>query len=243
MKTASSHRKKEREASMKKRRTVETPLLWIFTTLAIIVSVACIDDKCLACNVVAEELEIGLSNEKPRNHLDMRHRLDSKGQRRGKVIDYRKILISMIRWQTSIYIICNIHYNKLMANILELHSTRISELRVVELLDGLCEKMEEYTLEKIDMTRYEWVKVDDWDSLTTSMKNSQFNYFTTFLFILMLRTYMDDKLERILRALLHSLSTLHPADFTSINKSHRHIQKIYPLIVEGMADDILMAVF
>lgn len=27
--------------------------------------------------------------EKPRNHLDMRHRLDSKGQREGKVIDYR----------------------------------------------------------------------------------------------------------------------------------------------------------
>lgn len=27
--------------------------------------------------------------ERPRNHLDMRHRLDSKGQRRGKVIDYR----------------------------------------------------------------------------------------------------------------------------------------------------------
>lgn len=27
--------------------------------------------------------------EKPRNHLDMRHRLDPQGQRQGKVIDYR----------------------------------------------------------------------------------------------------------------------------------------------------------
>ncbi|BBH02648.1 hypothetical protein Prudu_013290 [Prunus dulcis] len=33
---------------------------------------------------MVEELELGLSNEKPRNHLDMRHRLDSTGQRRGK---------------------------------------------------------------------------------------------------------------------------------------------------------------
>uniref|UniRef100_A0A2P2KWQ0 DUF3456 domain-containing protein n=1 Tax=Rhizophora mucronata TaxID=61149 RepID=A0A2P2KWQ0_RHIMU len=73
-----------------------------------------IDDKCAACNAVAEELEIGLSNEKPRNHLDMRHRLDSKGQREGKLIDYR-----------------------------------VSELRVVELLDGLCEKMQDYTLQKV----------------------------------------------------------------------------------------------
>jgi hypothetical protein len=27
--------------------------------------------------------------ERPRNHLDMRHRLDSQGQREGKVIDYK----------------------------------------------------------------------------------------------------------------------------------------------------------
>ncbi|CBI40739.3 hypothetical protein AAG906_029889 [Vitis piasezkii] len=98
----------------------------------------CIDDKCAACNAVAEELEFGLSNEKPRNHLDMRHRLDSKGQRKGKVIDYR-----------------------------------VSELRVVELLDGLCEKMQDYTLEKIDSTRREWVKVDDWDNITTNKQEAR----------------------------------------------------------------------
>ncbi|KAJ6399760.1 hypothetical protein OIU77_020336 [Salix suchowensis] len=96
-------------------------------------TVSSIDDKCAACNAVAEEIENGLSNEKPRNHLDMRHRLDSKGQRRGKVIDYR-----------------------------------VSELRVVELLDGLCDKMQDYTLQKVDSKKYEWVRVDSWDNLTIS---------------------------------------------------------------------------
>jgi hypothetical protein len=60
------------------------------------------------------ELEIDLASERPRNHLDMRHRLDSQGQREGKVIDYK-----------------------------------VSELRVVELLDGLCTKMKEYTLNSV----------------------------------------------------------------------------------------------
>ncbi|KAL9395374.1 hypothetical protein Peur_009627 [Populus x canadensis] len=61
----------------------------------------------------------------------MRHRLDSKGQRKGKVIAYR-----------------------------------VSELRVVELFDGLCDKMEDYTLENVDSKRYEWVRVDSWDNLS-----------------------------------------------------------------------------
>ncbi|KAL5845482.1 hypothetical protein ACOSQ3_011537 [Xanthoceras sorbifolium] len=99
---------------------------------------ASIDDKCAACNAVAVELELGLSKEKPRNHLDMRHRLDSKGQRKGKVIDYR-----------------------------------VSELRVVELLDGLCDKMQDYTLEKIDSNRREWIKVDDWNILTISKQEAK----------------------------------------------------------------------
>ncbi|CAI0381633.1 unnamed protein product [Linum tenue] len=97
-----------------------------------------VDDKCAACNAVAAELEIGLSNEKPRNHLDMRNRLNSKGQREGKVIDYR-----------------------------------VSELRVVELLDGLCDKMQSYTLEKIDSSRREWIKVNDWDTLTTNKQEAR----------------------------------------------------------------------
>ncbi|XVF74090.1 hypothetical protein PTKIN_Ptkin13bG0032800 [Pterospermum kingtungense] len=68
----------------------------------------------------------------------MRHRLDSKGQRQGKVIDYR-----------------------------------MSELRAVELLDGLCEKMQDYTLEKIDSSRREWMKVDSWDILTIDKQEAK----------------------------------------------------------------------
>ncbi|XP_073024973.1 uncharacterized protein [Primulina eburnea] len=107
-----------------------------FIVIAILASTAGgIDDKCAACNAIAEELELGLLKEKPRNHLDMRHRLDSKGQREGKLIDYR-----------------------------------VSELRVVELLDGLCEKMQDYTLEKVNSGREEWIKVNNWDNFETSNK-------------------------------------------------------------------------
>ncbi|GAB2235633.1 hypothetical protein Droror1_Dr00026064 [Drosera rotundifolia] len=45
---------------------------------------------------------------------------------------------------------------------------RVSELRVVELLDGLCDKMQDYTLMKIDSTKPQWVKVDDWDNITSN---------------------------------------------------------------------------
>ncbi|KAK9928430.1 hypothetical protein M0R45_025566 [Rubus argutus] len=110
-------------------------LILIFSIFTV---ASCVDDKCAACNAVAEELEWGLSNERPRNHLDMRHRLDSQGQRRGKVIDYR-----------------------------------ISELRVVELLDGLCDKMQDYTLRKIDSNRQEWIKVDSWDNLTIDKQEAK----------------------------------------------------------------------
>ncbi|KAK9269877.1 hypothetical protein L1049_025450 [Liquidambar formosana] len=37
-------------------------LVWAVTVLALLSMVACIDDKCAACNAVAEELELGLSN-------------------------------------------------------------------------------------------------------------------------------------------------------------------------------------
>ncbi|XP_031121616.1 protein seele [Ipomoea triloba] len=97
-----------------------------------------IQDKCGACTAVAEELEHGLMTEKPRNHLDMRHRLDSKGQREGKLIDYR-----------------------------------VSDLRVVELLDELCEKMQDYTLEKVDSGTKVWTKVNDWDKLKTNKQEAR----------------------------------------------------------------------
>lgn len=79
-----------------------------------------------------------MMKEKPKNHLDLRNRLDSKGQRRGKVIDYK-----------------------------------VSELRVVDLLDGLCDKMQDYTLQKIDSTKKLWMKVDSWDNITGNKQESR----------------------------------------------------------------------
>ncbi|XP_010530329.1 PREDICTED: uncharacterized protein LOC104806916 [Tarenaya hassleriana] len=111
------------------------PLLFIAVILAVFSAGASVDDKCAACNAVAEELEFQLSKEKPRNHLDMRNRLNSKGQREGKVIDYRA-----------------------------------SDLRVADLLDGLCERMKDYTLEKVDSTKGLWVKVDSFDDLTNKQE-------------------------------------------------------------------------
>ncbi|XP_020218582.1 protein canopy-1 isoform X1 [Cajanus cajan] len=111
--------------------------LFLFILVGMLLSSDAVDDKCAACKAVAEELEIGLSAERPRNHLDMRHRLDSKGQREGKLIDYR-----------------------------------VSELRVVELLDGLCEKMQDYTL-KISANTYEWFKVNSWDNIITNKQEAR----------------------------------------------------------------------
>ncbi|XP_066321027.1 uncharacterized protein [Miscanthus floridulus] len=111
-------------------------LLLLAAILAAAVTAAsAIGDKCAACKAVAAELEIGISSEKPRNHLDLRNRLNSKGQREGKVIDYR-----------------------------------VSELRVVELLDGLCDKMQDYTLKKLESGEKGWVKVTDWNSFQTEKK-------------------------------------------------------------------------
>ena len=67
-----------------------------------------IDAKCTACVAVATQLQSALEAERPRNHLDMRGRLDSKGVRYGKLIDYK-----------------------------------VSELRFVELLEGLCDDVGE----------------------------------------------------------------------------------------------------
>ncbi|KAF8084744.1 hypothetical protein N665_0704s0009 [Sinapis alba] len=94
-----------------------------------------VDDKCAACNAVAEELESQLLKEKPRNHVDLRNRLNSKGQREGKVIDYR-----------------------------------MSDLRVVDLLDGLCDRMQDYTLRKVESKNREWVKVESFDNLTNKQE-------------------------------------------------------------------------
>ncbi|KAG7667906.1 hypothetical protein Ndes2437A_g07918 [Nannochloris sp. 'desiccata'] len=71
--------------------------------------------KCSACEAVAAELSTRLANERPRNHLDARHRLDAEGKRYGKVIDFK-----------------------------------ISELRVIELIEDLCTEMNKYQLASHD---------------------------------------------------------------------------------------------
>ncbi|XP_048131051.1 protein seele isoform X1 [Rhodamnia argentea] len=147
-----------------------TAAAWILAMLAVFSLAQSIDDKCAACNAVAVlfcgsgELEIGLSNEKPRNHLDMRHRLDSKGQREGKLIDYK-----------------------------------VSELRVVELLDGLCEKMQDYTLEKRDSTQLEWVKVDDWDQLMTNKQEARAHSKAMSTYCGRLLEETEDELAKLIR--------------------------------------------
>ncbi|KAI3439029.1 hypothetical protein D9Q98_001440 [Chlorella vulgaris] len=76
-----------------------------------VVQGAWIEARCSACRAVAYELNGRLEAEKPRNAIDMRHRLDKDGTRYGKLID----------WQGS-------------------------ELRVIELLDSLCDRMKKYEL-------------------------------------------------------------------------------------------------
>ncbi|ESQ33291.1 hypothetical protein EUTSA_v10004993mg [Eutrema salsugineum] len=110
-------------------------MLFSAVVLAIFSLGATVDDKCAACKAVSEELELQLLKEKPRNHLDMRNRLNSKGQREGKVIDYR-----------------------------------ISDLRVVDLLDGLCDRMQDYTLQKVESKNRQWVKVESFDNLTNKQE-------------------------------------------------------------------------
>ncbi|CAI5989954.1 unnamed protein product [Closterium sp. NIES-64] len=63
-------------------------------------------------------VQVILEKERPRNHLDMRNRLNSQGKREGKLIDYR-----------------------------------VSELRAVEILDGLCKKMDKYSIVTKDERR------------------------------------------------------------------------------------------
>lgn len=99
------------------------------TFLLMLLQAEAIEYKCTACRAVAAELQRRLDNERPRNHLDLRHRLDSEGNRYGKVIEYKA-----------------------------------SELRAVEIMDGLCATMKEYTLVTFNDTetgqKYkQWTKV------------------------------------------------------------------------------------
>ncbi|GLJ12738.1 hypothetical protein SUGI_0196900 [Cryptomeria japonica] len=110
----------------------------MFLILCLLRPIASVEDRCGACRAVAAELESALANEKPKNHLDMRHRLDSRGQREGKLIDYK-----------------------------------VSELRVVELLDGLCERMKDYTLDKATSSKGNWIKIEDWERAELNIEKQE----------------------------------------------------------------------
>jgi hypothetical protein len=65
-------------------------LVFVALCLAAVHVVQCaIPAPCSACEAVAAELQRKLDAERPRNHLDMRHRLDKHGKRYGKVIAYK----------------------------------------------------------------------------------------------------------------------------------------------------------
>ena len=50
---------------------------------------AAIERRCSACAAVAKELHRRLSSDKPRNALDMRGRINSAGERQGRMISYK----------------------------------------------------------------------------------------------------------------------------------------------------------
>lgn len=45
--------------------------------------------RAIPCLAPQAELQRRLDAEKPRNHVDLRHRLDKHGKRYGKVIEYK----------------------------------------------------------------------------------------------------------------------------------------------------------
>ncbi|KAI8465654.1 MAG: TLR4 regulator and MIR-interacting MSAP-domain-containing protein [Monoraphidium minutum] len=64
-------------------------LALLLAVLACASIAAAIEEPCSACSAIASELQKRLDAEKPRNHLDLRHRLDKHGKRYGKVIAYK----------------------------------------------------------------------------------------------------------------------------------------------------------
>ncbi len=68
--------------------------MWL-ASLLFLSNNSCLPSCLLSClppsfqSRVQAELQRRLDKERPRNHLDMRHRLDKDGRRYGKVIDYK----------------------------------------------------------------------------------------------------------------------------------------------------------
>mmetsp|Transcript_7541 Transcript_7541/g.12970 ORF Transcript_7541/g.12970 Transcript_7541/m.12970 type:complete len:187 (-) Transcript_7541:197-757(-) len=77
--------------------------------LVALLSIGCdvataIEAKCSACNLVADEIADKLTQEKPRNSLDMRGRIDGQGVRYGEIIKYRD---SELRFVEMFEILCD----------------------------------------------------------------------------------------------------------------------------------------
>lgn len=82
--------------------------VWLLLCIVSVAAIA-IDERCSACQAVADSFYRRLVTERDSSPVDMRHRLDGQGKKYGKVIDYK-----------------------------------VSELRVTELLDRLCEDMDHF---------------------------------------------------------------------------------------------------
>lgn len=63
-------------------------MLLLFTFIAIVRS-QLVPERCSVCQAVSAELYSRIKSERPRNHLDLRHRLDKDGKRYGKLVEWK----------------------------------------------------------------------------------------------------------------------------------------------------------
>ncbi|AEE31922.1 TLR4 regulator/MIR-interacting MSAP protein [Arabidopsis thaliana] len=110
-------------------------VLFTAVIIAIFSHGSSVDDKCAACNAVAEELELQLLKASVKERS-----LITGAMTKGKESD-RLTLLRVI-----------------------------SDLRVVDLLDGLCDRMQDYTLQKVEPKNRQWVKVGNFDNLTNKQE-------------------------------------------------------------------------
>ncbi|KAG0496998.1 hypothetical protein HPP92_001434 [Vanilla planifolia] len=74
---------------------------------------------------------------------------------------------------------------------------RDHEQRVLELLDGLCDKMKDHTLEKLDTGEEMWVKVHDWNHLPDGKDEQESRAFSKYISSFCARLLEETKDELI----------------------------------------------
>ncbi|KAK4390040.1 hypothetical protein Sango_2067300 [Sesamum angolense] len=127
---------------------LKLPTVLVMVIVIFAVSAYGIDDKCAACNAIAVSVFwLLLFN------YSVFHILGRAGARTLEC----KILFA---------------YDISFLMLTKGAFLKVSELRVVELLDGLCDNMQDYTLEKVDSSRRVWIKVNSWDNLKTKLLSS-----------------------------------------------------------------------